>query len=152
MSDETPSVEEIKARLKVEIPVEEEAAKAEAQSRDVVEELKGLGKQFAETLQTAWNSEERHKVEGDIREGMKSFVNEVDKVIRQVKESEVTHKVKVEAEEVKTKVETSDLGRKAREGFVQGLQWLSEELGKLADQFTPQEKEPPTEEPEQTAE
>lgn len=151
MNDETPSVEEIKARLKVEIPVEEEAAKAETPSRDVVEELKGLGKQFAETVQTAWNSEERHKVEGEIREGVKSFANEVDKALRQLKESEVTTRVKGEAVEVKTKVESSDLGRKAREGLVQGLQWLSEELGKLANQFTPAEKEPP-QTPEDTAE
>jgi len=146
MSDETPSVEEIKERLKVEIPVEEEAAKADAAQRDVVEELKGLGKQFAETLQAAWNSEERQKVESEVREGMKSFVNEVDKAIRQVKESDVASKVKVEATEVKTKVESSDLGQKARDGFAQGLQWLSEELGKLADQFTPKEKQPPTDE------
>ncbi len=152
MSDETPSVEEIKARLKVEIPVEEEPAKAETPSRDVVEELKDLGKQFADTLQTAWNSEERQKVEGEIREGMKSFVNEVDKAIRQVKEGDVTTKVKDEAVEVKTKVESSDLGRKAREGFVQGLQWLSEELGKLADQFTPKEKEPAADVPEEPVE
>jgi hypothetical protein len=31
--------------------------------------------------------------------------------------------------------------RKARTGIVQGLQWLSEELGKLADQFTPAQGE-----------
>lgn len=151
MSDETPSVEEIKERLRVEIPVEEEAAKAEAQTRDVVEELKGLGKQFAETVQAAWNSEERQKVEAEIRQGMKSFVDEVDKAIRQVKESDVTTKVKEEAVEVKTKVESGELGRKAREGLVQGLQWLSEELGKLAEQFTPREKQPPTDTPEDSA-
>ena len=152
MSDETPSVEEIKERLKVEIPVDEETAKAESQGRDVVEELKGLGKQFAETLQSAWNSEERQKVESESREGMQSVVNEVDKAIRQVKESDVAAKVKEEATEAKTKVESSDLGRKARDGFAQGLQWLSEELGKLASQFTPKEKQPPTDEPGESAE
>lgn len=139
MNEEFPNVEEIKERLKVEIPVEEEAAKAEAPARDVVEELKGLGKQFAETVQAAWHSEERHKVEAEIRQGVNSFVAEVDKAIRQLRESEVAAKVKEEAVEVKTKVETSDLGRKAREGLVQGLQWLSEELDKLAKQFTPAE-------------
>ena len=142
MNDEqVPSVEEIKERLKVEIPVEEEAAKAETR-RDFGEELKNLGKQFADTVQTAWNSEERRQVEGEIRAGVKSFVDEVDKAIKEAKESQAAAKVKEEATEFKTKVETGDFGKKAREGLVQGLQWLSEELGKLADQFTPAEKSP----------
>ena len=146
MSDETPSVEEIKDRLKVDIPVEEEeVSKSEAQKIDVVEELKGLGRQFAETLQTAWNSEERQKIEGEIREGVNSFVNEIDKAIREAKESDVTEKVKEEASEVKARVQSGEFGQKARESMVQGLQWFSEELGKLADQFTPKEKEPPVE-------
>ncbi|MEZ4643345.1 MAG: hypothetical protein R3E31_11545 [Chloroflexota bacterium] len=143
MSDETPSVEEIKERLKVEIPVDEEAAKAEEKKADVVEELKGLGRQFAETLQSAWNSEERQKIESEIREGVQSFVGEVDKVIREARESDVATKVKSEAAKVKTRVETGEFSKKARDGFVQGLQWLSEELGKLAEQFNPKEKEPP---------
>lgn len=142
MSEETPSVEEIKDRLKVEIPVEEEVTKAEAQDVDVVEELKGLGRQMAETLQSAWNSEERQKFESEVREGMKSFAGEVDKMLREVKESDVAGKVKEEAAEVKTRVETAELGQKTRGTFVQGLQWLSEELGKLAESFNPPEKSP----------
>lgn len=143
MNDEqVPSVEEIKERLKVEIPVEEEeTAKAETK-RDFGEELKNLGKQFADTVQTAWNSEERHRVEGEIRSGVKSFAAEVDKAIKEAKESQAAAKVKEEAAEIKTKIETGDFGKKAREGLVQGLQWLSEELGKLAEQFTPSEKSP----------
>lgn len=143
MNDEqVPSVEEIKERLKVEIPVEEEeAAKAETK-RDFGEELKNLGKQFADTVQSAWNSEERHRVEGEIRTGVKSFVSEVDKAIKEAKESQAAAKVKEEAVEIKTKIETGDFGKKARDGLVQGLQWLSEELGKLAEQFAPAEKSP----------
>lgn len=137
---ETPSVEEIKARLKVEIPVEEEAPKKGA--GDVTEELKMLGRQFAETLQSAWNSEERHRVESQVREGMKSFAGEIDKVIREVKESPAAAKVKEEAEQLKARTESAEFSHKARKGVSQGLQWLSEELGKLADQFTAAEKSP----------
>jgi soluble cytochrome b562 len=142
MSDqETPSVEEIKERLKVEIPVEEDAVKAET-ATDVASELKNLGRQFAEAVQSAWNSTERVRVENEIREGVKSFVDEVDKVIREAKESGAAEKVKEEAAQVKERVETAELGRKARNGVIEGLRWFSEELGKLADQFTPVEKAP----------
>ncbi len=139
MSEETPSVEELKERLKVEIPVEEEPTKADV-GKDVVAEFKNLGRQFAETLQTAWNSEERVRLETEIREGMQSFVKEVDRVFQEAKDSPVVERVRTEAVDVKNKVETSDVGNKTRKGIVQGLQWMSEELGKLATKFTPPEK------------
>jgi hypothetical protein len=137
-----PSVEEIKERLKVDIPVEEEVSKTDVQQEavDVSAEFKQLGRQFAETIKAAWYSEERHRIETEIREGVKSFVDEVDKVIREAKDSPAIERVKDEAVQVKTKVETTDIARKARGGMAQGLQWLSEELAKLSQQFTPTEK------------
>jgi hypothetical protein len=48
--------------------------------------------------------------------------------------------VKTEATQVREKVQTSDVGNKARTGVAQGLQVLSEQLAKLAERFTPVEK------------
>jgi cytochrome c556 len=142
MSEETPSVDEIKARLKVEVPVEEEVTKADVKGEiDVAAELRDLGKQFAETLRSAWNSEERQRAENEVREGMRSFADEVDKVIQDIRTSPAAGKVKEEVAQVREQVQTSDVGRRARASFVQGLQWLSEELGVLAEKFTPPEKE-----------
>ena len=146
MSEEQmPDIEEIKERI--EIPVEEddvEALKAEEKSNgpDVVEEFKKLGRQFAETIEAAWNSDERIRVETEIREGVHSFVDEVDKVFREAKDSATAEKVTGDAAEAKARVESSDLGVKTRDSIVLGLTWLSEEFGKLAEQFTPAEKAP----------
>ena len=146
MNDEqTPDIEEIKERI--EIPVEEddiEGLKADEKSNgpDVVEEFKNLGRQFAETIEAAWNSEERVRVETEIREGVHSFVDEVDKVIREAKVSETAEKLKNDATNMKNRTESSDIGMKTRDGIVQGLAWLSEEFGKLAEQFAPAEKSP----------
>lgn len=153
MTDEkAPDVEEIKIRLGDEIdneipvdddtPDKEKAYKAETGEVDVTAELRGLGRRFAETIQTAWNSEERQKFESDVRQGMKSFADEIDKVIKEAKESPATAKAKEGATEFKTKVETAEIGQKAKTGFAQSLRWLSEELGKVANQFTPSEKSP----------
>jgi hypothetical protein len=103
MSDEqVPDVKEIKERLKVEIPVEEEVTKADVKAIDVSAELKDLGRQFADTLRTAWNSQERQRIEADIREGVKSFADEVDKAIREAKDSQTAARVREEAEQVVT--------------------------------------------------
>ena len=158
MSEEqVPDIEEIKERI--EIPVEEDDIaglkadeKAGEPDLDLMEEFKNLGRQFAETIEAAWNSEERMRVETEIREGVHSFVDEVDKVIREAKSSASAEKVKGEAAEAKARVESSDIGMKARDGIAQGLTWLSEEFGKLAQQFTPAEKGPEDVAAEQVAE
>jgi hypothetical protein len=140
----TPSVEEIKARLKVEVPVEEEeVTKADVQNPDLAEELREFGKQFADTIRSAWNSAERQRLETELRDGMRSFADEVDKAIQEIKKSPAADRVKTEAVHVREKVQTSDVGNKARSGVAQGLQVLSEQLAKLAERFTPVEKPVP---------
>jgi hypothetical protein len=146
MSEDNPPVEQLKAeeRLKIEVPVEEEVMRVEASETgpvDVTAELRKLGRQLAETLETAWNSDERQRFEKEVREGMRSFANEIDKAIQEVRANETTAKVKSEAAQVADKVQTSEAGQKARVGFAKSLQWLSEELGNLATKFTPPEKE-----------
>jgi hypothetical protein len=91
-------------------------------------------------LQTAWNSDERQRFEKEVREGMRSFADEIDKVIQEVRENEKTEKVRTEASQVAEKVQTSEVGQKAKGGFVKSLQWLSEELGVLANRLTPGEE------------
>ena len=148
--DNTPSVEEIKARLGnpeyEEIPVDEEPMDQERlkddEQPDIVVELSKLGRQFADTLQTAWNSQERKKFEGEVREGMKSFADEMDKAFTEIKKSPVTQKAREEASTIKTKISSGDVSQKTKSGLSEGLNWLSEELGKLANQFTPVEKSP----------
>jgi len=90
-------------------------------------------------------------VESEVRDGMKSFADEIDKVIHEVRSGEAAKKIKEEAGEVRTKVESGELPAKARGGFGQGLRWLSEELGKLADQVSPVEKAPTEPMPEAPA-
>ena len=127
--------------LKIEIPVEEETA-AQADQRDLTSELRNLGKQFASTLEAAWKSEERVRVEGEIREGVKQFADEVGRVLNNVRESAAAQKVREEAQDLKHKVDEAEVSKKARNGIAQGLSWLSEELGKLAQRLGPAEKSP----------
>jgi hypothetical protein len=150
MSDKDPIIDQLKdeERIKIDIPVDEdmgEAAKA-AESSDLVEEFKRLGHQFADTLESIFNSEEAHRVGTEIRAGMKSFANEVEKVFNEAKESPAANRMKEEASSMKERAETGEYGRKAQEGVVSGLRWLSDELEKLANQFAAADQ-PPAEKP-----
>jgi protein subunit release factor A len=126
----------------IEIPLEEEAdpaAKAETKTPNISQELQNLGRQFAATLEAAWNSQERQRMEQELREGLNYFSDEVSKVATDVSTSPAAKKVKEEASEIKGKVETSDLGRKSRTIFAQSLARLSDELSKLSVRLTPAE-------------
>ncbi len=152
MSNQDPTIDQLKdeERIKIDIPVDEEMGEsAKAGSSDLVEEFKRLGRQFADTLEGIFTSEEAHRVETEIRAGMKSFANEVEKVFNEARESPAASRMKEEASTVKERVEGGEYGRKAQEGVVSGLRWLSTELDKLANQFTSTDKgdQPPAEKP-----
>ncbi len=145
-----PIIDQLKEdeRLKIDIPVEEDApgaAKTAHATTDLMDEFKRLGRQFGDTLQSAFNSEEAKRMETELRAGMKTFADEVERVFREAKDSPAASRMKEEATAAKERVETGDMGRKAQEGMVSGLRWLSNELEKLANQFTPAQQQPPTE-------
>lgn len=147
-----PNIEDLKEQERIEISVEEEDVEKGAPKGDVSDALRDLGRQFAETIQAAWNSQERKEFEQEVREGVRRFGDEVNKVFAEAKESPAVTKAKEEAEEVRTRVESGEVTRKARSGLVEGLQWLSQELARLAEQFSPPEKEPESVAPETTPE
>ncbi len=153
MSEEhDPNIEELKEQERIEISVEEEEVEKGAPEADVSDALSDLGRQFAETIQAAWNSQERKEFEQEVREGVRRFGDEVNKVFTEAKDSPAVKKAKEEAEEVRTRVESGEVTRKARGGLVEGLQWLSQELARLAEQFSPPEKEPESVAPETSPE
>ena len=151
MSDE-PTIDDLKKEEAVKIVIEEEdiSPKKSRADEDVSEALRDLGRLLAETIETAWNSQERRKFEEEVREGIEEFAGEVGKLFREARESRPAKKVKEEAEEVKDRVEKGELPRKARGGIVEGLQWLSNELARLAEQFSPPEMEPESAEDAET--
>lgn len=143
--DKSPDIEEVKARI--EITVEEDVDQLKADEKtsagpDLVAEFGALGRSFAEAFETAWNSEERKRVEQEVRDGVQSFAREVDKVIREAKSSPAGERMASEASELADKVESSEFGRRALESLSHGLAWFSTELGKMADQMKPAEKSP----------
>ena len=128
-------------RLKIEIPVEEEASAGGKQAEpDLIAEMKNLGRQFADALRTAWNSQERQKLETEVREGLDVFVSELEKGFKELRDGQVAQKAKQDVSQVKEKVEGAELGRKAKVAMADGLRWLSEEFENLAAQFTPTDK------------
>ena len=155
MNEEYANDEEIlKIKMGEDIPVEEEPvdSRESKEKSELVDELSNLGRQLGETITAAWNSKERQRFEKEVKEGVQSFAKEVDKAFKEVKESPAAQKAKDEAVEVKVKFDEAEIGQKTQSSFAQGLRWMSVELGKLAEQFTPREKGPEDVEPSEDVE
>jgi hypothetical protein len=90
------------------------------QRPDVVTELKRLGRQMGETLDAAWSSAERKKMEEEIRMGARAFADEFGRALGRARGAN-----------------PGDVTSKARRSAVEGLRWMSAELEALADRFTP---------------
>jgi BMFP domain-containing protein YqiC len=137
MSDESQKIDELKQdeRLKIEVPADETAGSARSETIDVTEEFKRLGRQFGAALESLFTSDEAKRIEGDVREGVKSFANEVEKAVRDVAASPAADRLRADAVDLKTRVESGDVSRKAQATLVEGLRWLSAELERAADNF-----------------
>ena len=134
--------------IKIEIEdLNEEPVKAQTDGVDIAEELRTLGRQFAETVQTAWQSPERQRLESEFKEGVHNFVEEMGKVLEEVKTSPAAQRVRDEA----SKVDATETSAKLKGAIAQGLGWLSDEFAKLSTAMNREEteqeivqKEPPT--------
>lgn len=103
----------------------------------IEEELRTLGRRFTDVLQAAWASEERRKVEAEVRESMKRFSAEMERLFDRTRESPTGERVRTKVGEARERAAESEAARRTREALAQGLHRMSEELARLADRFTP---------------
>jgi hypothetical protein len=125
-----------------EIP-ENERVKEE--TSDIAREFAELGKKLGDAINAAWHSEERQKIQGEIKDGLHRFSTEVDAAIKNLRESDVGEKVKTGVKQVREDVEKGKVADDLRRGTVNALRGLSEALDKMANSFTPVEDDEPKE-------
>lgn len=95
---------------------------------DLVAELKRLGRQMGETLDAAWNSAEKRRMEEELRAGARAFGEEFERAIGKAR-----------------RARPAGMASKARRSTFDGLRWMSAELANLANRFTRVEEEGPVE-------
>lgn len=108
-------------------------------SQELMDELNRLGAKFAEVVQTAWESEERKRLEKDVKAGVVSLVNGLERGLRKLSETdqakEFLHKAEDVADSVGERIRTSPASHELASGLAKGLRVLSEQLDKLAGEL-----------------
>jgi len=144
--------------LKIEIPDEEDAPFVPEQSTKsrVKERAGAAGQQIADTAgnagrkvagtavstaKKAWQSDARKKVTGEVKRGAATVAGKTAAAVqdKMVKTAEAQAKAQYEA--MQTRIRETDWKHEAQTGTARGLRWLSQQIAKLAERFTPQDEE-----------
>ena len=132
-------------------------AEETGEEKSISSELARLGKQVADAINVAWQSEDRKKLQAEVTSGLDSFGAQVSDAMRKASESDAAAQIRDETEKVVAQIRESDVTGEVRKGLISGLAVLNRELGKLVERLevTPPPSAPPATEsagPAETAE
>src|SRR5258705_400044 len=107
--------------MPTETPVKEKPPVA---TDDLGAEFAELGRKFSATINAAWTSEERHKIQTEIEAGLVRMRDEMNKAYHNVSTSEPAQKVTSEVKRVQDDVTSGKVTDDLRKGMVTGLRSL----------------------------
>ena len=122
------TTEENRTQTSAEEAAKEAEKQKAADGKEIIDELTNLGQKFVEVVEVAWNSEQRKKIEEDLRTGLVSVANSLEDSFKHLKET----KEAKEAEDVADKVRSSKIASELSSALAQGLRTLSEQMDKLS--------------------
>lgn len=113
----------------------EETVMGAESERSIADELARMGAQLAAAAKTAWESEERRKLQQEITSGAQRFGQELASAVTKATESEQAKELKTKATKVAEDVQKTDVVEEVRKGILVGLEAINRELGKLLERL-----------------
>jgi hypothetical protein len=110
---------------------------------NIRDEFRNLGDNLKQVFQTAWESDERKKLQSDVRDGLNDVSAALNEALNSFQTSEAGKKIVEGVEDVGEAFRSGEVEAKTREGILNALKKLNEELEKAAGKFTvtPEEEE-----------
>jgi flagellar motor protein MotB len=120
---------------KVEGTMDEEPVVETKSERSISDELAKMGAQLATAAKSAWESEDRKKLQGEILTGVQRFGQEVTSAVNKAAESEQAKELKTRASKIAEEAQKTDVVEEVRKGILVGLEAINRELGKLLERL-----------------
>ena len=122
-----------KKEEKMEEEVKEEEGNAEDKKRnEIVQEFRRLGDNLKETIEAAWESDQRKKLSTDIQEGLRQLSESIEKAATDIGEKPQVQKLREDVDDLATRVRSGEVGEKARTGLKSALDKINVELEKTS--------------------
>jgi hypothetical protein len=107
------------------------------EEKTIAQEFSRLGKQVADAIHAAWESEDRKKLQAELADGLQRFEAELDAALQKAAQSDAAKQVREQTEKVVADVKDSNVADEVRKGLISGLDVLNKELGKLVEKLEP---------------
>jgi hypothetical protein len=111
---------------------------------NIGEQLNELGKNLRDALQTAWESEERRKLQQEIEDGLANLGASLSQAATEFSNSHTGKTLKEDVKDLHERWRTGEVGSKARAEIVDALHKVNDELKKA----TRRNPAPPADKPE----
>ncbi len=109
---------------------------------DLASQFRELGENLKNMFQSAWESEEAKTLKQELKDGFVELGAASSQAVEDFKVSEAGHRLKSEAQDLKTRVESGELEEKTRQEIAKALNLINTELQKAIDSFSPPNSDP----------
>jgi hypothetical protein len=93
-----------------------------------------LGKNLKEIVRGAWESEERHKLQQEVENGLSELGKSLTQAINDLRDSSTGQRLRAEVEELHTRIRSGEVEAEARENMLGVLRKINAELAKAIPQ------------------
>jgi hypothetical protein len=115
---------------------------SEEPKTDLASQFREMGENLKKIFQTAWESEEAHKLKEELKHGLTELGTATTEAIEDFKISDSGQKLKAEAKDIKARVESGELEAKTREEISKALDLINTELQKAIHSFSKPKSDP----------
>ena len=109
----------------------------------LAEEFRNLGKNMAEALQAAWDSQERKRIVNEVETNLNELSDTLKKEAKYFAESPTAQRLKNDIEQFGERVRNSEAQEKIRTEVMSILQTANNELQKVINRWTSSQPEAP---------
>jgi hypothetical protein len=112
---------------------------------DLGEQLNELGKNLRDALRTAWESDERRKLQQDIEVGLANLRDSLNQAATDFSSSQTGQTLKEDVKDLNERWKTGEVGSKVRNEIADALRTVNQELQKATRKDPP----PPADKPQE---
>lgn len=94
--------------------------------------LHRLGENLVQTLQAAWESPERKKLQQEIEEGLNDITQTVERQVEDFKQSPTAQQLKADIDDLRERVRRGEAEAQLRQELLRAIQTINTELEKAA--------------------
>jgi hypothetical protein len=111
---------------------------------DIGDQLNELGKNLRDTLRTAWESDERRKLQQEIEVGLANLGDSLSQAAKEFSNSPTGQNLTQDVKDMHERWQTGEVGTKVRSEITEALRTVNQELQKAYQRNQP----PPSDKPQ----